>query len=306
MKQQELEAVLRPKVQGGWNLHRAVEEIELDFFVLFSSAAAVWGSRHMAHYAAANSFLDALAHYRRGLGLPALSVNWARLSQRGMQSSELESALSRIGVGAIPMDQALEALGRLIQTGRTQATVAAVDWQTFRPIYEARGSRPFLQRIGTSREEPADTASAASSALVAQLRQAPPAERKGMLCDYIQGELACILGFDADQALDPDKGFFAMGMDSLSAVELRNRLQTNLAMELPSALLFEHSSAQALAGHLAERLSPSADTPAPKGGGSVRDARAAAQIAVERLQPRDLASALEEELRAVDELLEGS
>jgi nucleoside-diphosphate-sugar epimerase len=135
MTEQALRSVLHAKVAGAWNVHRQTCGADLDFFILFSSAAAIWGSRHMAHYAAANQFLDALAHYRRGLGLPALSVNFARLSERGMQSREMETSLAEIGVQAISVEAALHALGGLLRQGKAQATMALVDWATFKPIY---------------------------------------------------------------------------------------------------------------------------------------------------------------------------
>src|SRR5437016_8540038 len=131
MKIQTLEIAFHAKVKGAWVLNELSKNLELDFFVMFSSVASVWGAVSLSHYAAANHFLDALAHYRQRKGLPALTVNWGVWAGRGMATNDVQKVLGRFGMKAMPPTQAIEALQYLLAVGVTQATVAAVDWNIF-------------------------------------------------------------------------------------------------------------------------------------------------------------------------------
>ena len=130
--------VLRPKVTGTWILHRLTTELPLDFFVCFSSAASVWGSQGMAHYAAANHFLDQLSHYRHTHQLPSLAVNWGWWSGNGIATREQAELFSKVGMGEMPPDDALSALKYLLEKGATQQIVADVDWTVFKPLYKIK------------------------------------------------------------------------------------------------------------------------------------------------------------------------
>src|SRR5690606_4016443 len=156
----DLEAVFAPKVRGGWNLHRATERLGLDFFVLFSSAAATWGSTELAHYAGANHFLDALAEHRASRGLPALSVAWGRWEGEGMTSEARHDWLGRIGMEVFTVREGLDALQRPHGEGAVRATVARMDWRRVTPDY---GARPRGPRLGGA-EQPQGAAPAAGPA----------------------------------------------------------------------------------------------------------------------------------------------
>ncbi|HID99273.1 MAG TPA: KR domain-containing protein [Thiotrichaceae bacterium] len=142
-----LQSVLRAKVQGAWLLHQLTQKQPLDFFVCFSSIASVWGSKKQAHYAAANHFLDGLAHYRQALGLPALSINWGPWAKGGMASCEAQSVLKRMGVEALSPEKALEAFGYLLTSQACQNTVADINWPVFKAIYTAQKPRPLLEQL---------------------------------------------------------------------------------------------------------------------------------------------------------------
>jgi acyl transferase domain-containing protein/acyl carrier protein len=273
MSRESLEEVLRAKTTGAWNLHLQTVGLDLECFVLFSSAAAIWGSQHMAHYAAANQFLDVLAHYRRSFGLPALSVNFARLTERGMQSRELEASLAAMGVHAIPVHHALRVVGALLREGRGQATMALVEWPQFKSIYASRALRPVLDRMSAcpSGREAADgeeewiPAPAGLSAcvhaqagglLAAELAALPIEERKQGLIARVGAELAEVLGFDHAQRVDINTGFFQLGLDSLAALKLRSRLEATLGCSLPAAVLFDRPSVASLAEFLAAQIPP--------------------------------------------------
>jgi acyl transferase domain-containing protein/acyl carrier protein len=233
-----LEAVLRPKVIGTWLLHQLTQDIKLDFFVVFSSIASVWGSRGQAHYAAANAFLDSFAHYRQGQGMPTLSVNWGPWADGGMASDEAQSWLTRMGIGILQPEQALTALGLLLGSNTVQATVAQVDWALFKGLYEARGRRTLFEEMSVQplAQKPQSTA---TSALVAELEVAPVSDRPAILTAYLQLEVAKVLGFEASQLPSPEQGFFDLGMDSLMAIDLKSRLDKSLGTTLPSTITFE-------------------------------------------------------------------
>ncbi|WP_175728903.1 non-ribosomal peptide synthetase/type I polyketide synthase [Burkholderia ambifaria] len=248
VEREELEAVLQPKVAGAWLLHQHSEPFPLDFFLLFSSIASAWGSRDQAHYSAANRFLDALAHHRRGLGLPALSVNWGPWAQGGMTFPEAEALLRRVGIRSLAADRALDVLDRLPAV--PQIAVVDIDLALFQGSYEARGPKPFLDRVRV--------AGAAPSALaMPALSDASPRERKRLLADSIDRAVAQVLGFGA-ATLDRDLGFFEMGMDSLMALDVRTQLEKVLGIPLSVALLFDHPTVNALADFLVDQSSPTA------------------------------------------------
>lgn len=232
-----LEAVLRPKVIGTWLLHQFTQNIPLDFFVVFSSIASIWGSRGQAHYAAANAFLDSLAHYRQGQGIPALSVNWGPWAGGGMATESAQNWLNRTGIGVLQPEQALTALGLLLNSNTVQATVAQVDWALFKGLYEARGRRTLLEEMqGSANHQPQSNV---ASALVTELQAVPMSDRPAKLTAYLQSEVAQVLGLPASQLPNPEQGFFEMGMDSLMAIDLKSRLDKSLGTKLPSTITFE-------------------------------------------------------------------
>ncbi|MDR6499786.1 amino acid adenylation domain-containing protein [Burkholderia ambifaria] len=271
VEREELDAVLQPKVAGAWLLHQQSEHFPLDFFILFSSIASAWGSREQAHYSAANRFLDALAHHRRNQGLPALSVNWGPWAQGGMTFPEAEALLRRVGIRSLAADRALDVLDHLPAV--PQVAVVDIDLALFQGSYEARGPKPFLDRVRVGGSPPGASAMPALSG-------ASPRERKRLLADSIDRAVAQVLGYGAG-TLDRDLGFFEMGMDSLMALDVRTHLEKALGIPLSVALLFDHPTVNALADFLAEQSS-----------GTAPDAHAAPTQAVPA-QPRAVAPAIE-------------
>ena len=245
MDEDRLRAVMSPKIAGAQHLHQLTAACDLDFFVLASSAAATWGAAEMAHYAAANHLLDALAHHRRATGLAALSIAWGRWGE-GAALTRAASYFDRLGLGVMAPQQALAACDHLLAQDAVQRTVAKVDWQAFKPIYQARRERPFLAEVGNAEQQPGQDEARVSEtadprpareeeipALAAELQHAGETEHREMLADYVAGLISELLGFGPDHPLDTGRGFFQLGMDSITTVRLRQRLESGLQLSLP-------------------------------------------------------------------------
>lgn len=260
-------AMLRPKVRGTWNLHRLSAGQPLDFFVLFSSTTALLGANGLAHYAAANAFLDSFAHWRRSEALPALSINWGTWSVMRAASAAEQQRTAEFGLEQMPADLALEVLGDFLLSAQgeqvpAQVTVAAVNWDALKPAYEARRRRPLLALIETrgaqaaaAQETPGAAAEAAAEPpLLAAYRAAPPDERADLLLAALRTAVAKIVGMADPAAIDLHQGLFEMGMDSLMSVELKTRLERQVGRALPSTLTFNYPTISDLAGYLEKQV----------------------------------------------------
>ncbi|HEX9921541.1 MAG TPA: SDR family NAD(P)-dependent oxidoreductase, partial [Anaerolineae bacterium] len=249
----DLDAVLRPKVAGAWLLHQLSRHLELDFFIMFASISGVWGSAQLAHYAAANHFLDMLAHYRAGLGLPAVSIDWGPWAVgRLAAQTNLLPLLSRIGLNPFDADEAIEVLRYLDQVG-PQIVVADVDWPRFKDIYEARKARPQFDTIQVKTQaEPQPI----NSAIVQQLKAAEQQARHALLMAHIQAQIAHALGFTLDE-LNVEQPLNYMGIDSLMAFELRNRIKRELGVEISLESFLEDPTVASLTTQILDRLSTS-------------------------------------------------
>ena len=233
-----LARVLAPKVAGSWNLHVATEGHELDFFVLFSSASGVLGSPGQANYAAANAFLDALAHLRRRAGLPALSIDWGPWAAIGMAArSDAANGALVDAAGLIPPDQALAAFERLLAQSRAQVAVLATDWGSWRTLFPNVARSPLLSKVMPPESAPAANASAPSLAL----GEMPADELPAAIEEFLVMQTAGILDVAPD-SLDVDQPLDAVGLDSLMALELKNRVELTVGVELPIVALVDGPS----------------------------------------------------------------
>lgn len=250
--------VMSPKVEGAWNLHTLTEELPLDFFVLFSSMASLLGSAGQGNYAAANAFLDALAHHRRGKGLPAVSINWGPwLSARNTSSSSSYDHRRWVasGIGMIATNDGLHILGQIIKKAPSaQLGVLPVEWEKLAQEVPVVGELPFLSTLVHQGEPIVRTGelSKQPSEILIRLKEGSPSESLNILVAHIQGEVAKVLGMDRHHPLDPQQKLFEMGMDSLMALELKNRIQAELGCSLPSTLVFNYPTVQSIADYLAK------------------------------------------------------
>ena len=250
---ESFERVMWPKVLGAWHLHRATMGRELELFVLFSSTAGVLGNPGQSNYAAANAFLDQLAGYRRGLGLAGQSIAWGAWSGVGKAEAgrdRIGGRLAAAGAGWMTPRQGLGALERVVGGGEATGVATMMDWGLFGAAVEE--VPPLLEELVTV-SGLGEGASRAGE-LLDRVSEAAASEREGLLLEFVQGELQGVLQTGSLPAAGV--GFFDLGMDSLMAVDFRNRLNRGLggAVVLSSTVVFDHGSAAALARHLAEEL----------------------------------------------------
>ncbi|MGW0786369.1 thioester reductase domain-containing protein, partial [Streptomyces sp. NPDC002913] len=256
---ERLHAVLRPKADAAWNLHRLTQDrAEVTAFVLFSSIAAVVGGPGQANYAAANQFLDALAQHRRAHGLPATSVAWGLWEQSGGMSGHLsETDLGRIarsGFLPVPQAQGPALLDRALALGTptvvaTPLDIAVLREQPGRIPVVLTGLAPAPDRRAAAEE--GATGAGSLAGLVAGL-DGP--ERDQVVLDAVLGWIAAVLGHADTSAVEADQPLTKLGFDSLTSVELRNRLSTLAGSKLPATLVFDHPTPAALAAFVSGRL----------------------------------------------------
>ncbi|XTZ15830.1 SDR family NAD(P)-dependent oxidoreductase [Micromonospora echinospora] len=251
----EFVRVLAPKVDGGWNLHQATRDLPLDFFVLFSSAASLLGTTGQANYAAANAFLDGLAHHRRSQGLPAVSVNWGPWTEAGMaaRAGQAEGRWAAQGIGGITPEQGIEALEEILRADPVQVGVLPVTWSTYLRRFALDSTPALLRELAhTSRgPQPRTAASRPADRLPERLAAAPPQDRLDLLRGHVRDQVVAVLGLPATYHLEARQKFFEVGLDSLMAIELKNTLQGQLGRTLPSTVVFEYPTVEALAEYLA-------------------------------------------------------
>jgi acyl transferase domain-containing protein/SAM-dependent methyltransferase/acyl carrier protein len=253
LDREALASAFRPKALGAWVLHQLTQEMELDFFVLFSSGSAVWGSKNLAHYAAANQFLDVLAHHRQSRGLPALSINWGWWAGGGATKG-MESYFSQIGLIPMSDEGCLEALRDLLTTGAVQKTVSEFDWKIFGPVLEAKRHHPLLEKMLMRNETTYPGAGSGATDLKRRLADSAPDDRWNLLLEHVRVVTAQVLGFDKPDLLDQKKGFFSMGMDSIMTVQLKGRIEASLGQKLPRTIAFEYPSIEAFTNYLATEV----------------------------------------------------
>ncbi|MFJ8166810.1 SDR family NAD(P)-dependent oxidoreductase, partial [Streptomyces sp. NPDC096136] len=271
----DLAAVVAAKAAGARHLDELLADRDLDAFVLFSSVAAAWGSGSQAAYCAANAHLDALAEQRRARGLAATSVAWGPWADAGMAGDDgAEAHLRRRGLPAMFPDTAIGALQRALDLDETTVVVADVDWERFAPAFTLARPSALLADLPEARTALAATGDGADAGAAgdtapsrtAGLAALPAAERHRVLLDLVRAEVAQALGHSGVAAVASDRSFKDLGFDSLTSVELRNRLNRATGLRLPTTLVFDHPNAEALAAFLSSEVSGHAPQTLPADG----------------------------------------
>ncbi|NER53003.1 MAG: KR domain-containing protein, partial [Symploca sp. SIO1A3] len=251
-------SVMQPKVVGTWNLHSLTQTQHLDFFVCFSSAAALLGSPGQSNYAAANAFMDTLMHVRRAEGLPGLSVNWGSWANEGM-SAQLENLhqerSASFGLSPLPMDIGWMLLKELIGTQFgdspvSQVTVIDLDWSRYIPRIPSH-ARPFLSELSPAFDKSLESNTQPS--FVLDLLHIPSREQRKHLEVHVRNVVSNLLGLSLEK-LDNNQSLFDLGLNSLMAVDLRRVLEKSIGNKLSSFIVFDNPTVAEMVEHLATEV----------------------------------------------------
>ncbi len=252
---ERVDRVLAAKVDAAWNLHELTERMDLQAFVLFSSAAGTLGSPGQGSYAAANVFLDALAAHRRALGLTATSLAWGLWEQAGGMAGGLSEAdrsrMARAGVGVLSVERGLELFDGALDVGEALMLPAPLDPAALRAQARA-GVIPAI--LSDLVRVPARRQAEQGESLTRRLAQTPEPEREAVAIGLVRAQVAAVLGRSSPEEIDPRRTFKELGFDSLGAVELRNRLNVTTGLRLPATLVFDYPTPAAFAGYLLAEL----------------------------------------------------
>ena len=263
---ERVDAVLRAKVDGAWNLHELTQQLNLSAFTVFSSMAGIVGTPGQGNYAAANGFLDALAAHRRRRGLPGLSLAWGLWEQASAMTQHLgerdKHRMSRVGLGALSTEQALELfdaamLGERPVVVAARLNVAALNANSaaLPPLLSELTTRPLRRVIHDN------DAAVSTTGLAARLNGLSADQRQRELVELVCSNAATVLGRSSIADISAGRAFQELGFDSLTAVELRNRLKTATGLTLSPTLIFDYPSPSVLAEHLGSRLRTGTDQP---------------------------------------------
>ncbi|MFI7143996.1 SDR family NAD(P)-dependent oxidoreductase [Nonomuraea sp. NPDC050022] len=262
LSERKLEAVFAPKADAAWHLHELTRGLPLTSFVVFSSLAGVLGNAGQGNYAAANAFLDVLAAHRRGLGLPAVSVAWGLWDTGSDMTGALTVAdtarLARAGVAPLSVAEGLELFDAAL--GGDEALVVASGWDA--PGLRARAAAgdlpPLLRGLVRAPRRTGSGQHAGNAGLAARLPSLSETDARRLITDVIRAHVAAVLAHDSVDAVDVGSAFNTLGFDSLTAVELRNRLNADTGLRLPATLVFDHPTVTTLADYLFRKLAPAA------------------------------------------------
>jgi len=264
--------VMKPKVQGAWILHELTQNRPLDCFILFSSAASLFGSSGQANHGAANRFLDVLVAHRQALGLPGCSINWGPWSKVGAAAGQqISEHWQRKGINPLSPQQGLQILDRLCEQPPVQVGVLSLNQSQFLRQY---GASPFFEPLREQLQVQTSTTQAKQPQTLSQkttlqqdlqpfsdlshiLKNTSASDRREQLITYLRTQILQVLGLKTTTLVELKTGFFDLGMDSLTSVDLRNRLQTDLSCSLPTTLAFDYPTLASLAEYLdSQILSP--------------------------------------------------
>jgi acyl carrier protein len=250
MNEERFLAVMAPKATGAWNLHSRTMSLPVDFFVMFSSVASVIGNPGQGNYVAANAYLDALAHHRRSLGLPAMTVNWGHLGQMGYVSrnSHVSDYLNRHGIAELSPQEAHELFGVLIRSDCTQASAMRIDWPHWAE------ANPRLKKAPKFRDMVSlDVGGDSQKSLISMILDSQGEQRQRQVEDFVRETASRVLGIPTSQ-LEPTRALSEFGLDSLMGIELVNRLEEGLKSKLPVEKIGKNPTIQTISALLAESL----------------------------------------------------
>ncbi len=257
LNEENMEKVMAPKVLGAWNLHKLTSDIPLEQFVLYSSVVTLYGNPGQGNYVAANFFLDTLAHYRRSIGLPALSINWGAIGDIGhvAQHAEIAEHLNQIGVHTLSSHKAFRSLEQLILQDITQASVASMNWKRWVKNHPVAASSPrytyVVDSVGQSELQKEDLIEGDS--LRDDLISADSSERQVLLEKFLIDQLAKVIGTSTAN-LDCERSLNDLGLDSLMAIDMGFGIKKELGVDVATMKLFGGANITQIALEIGEEL----------------------------------------------------
>jgi len=251
---ERMASVLTPKARGAWLLHQATLGLPLDCFVMFSSVSSIFGNPAQANYAAANAFLDALAHHRRALGLPALAINWGALGGDGYvaRNERVAEFLARQGTMALAPDEVVVLLESFLNADATQAMAIRVDWSKWRQAFRSSQDSPLLEQVFAAGAEGPETSGTKGNWRV-KIDAAAPNERLDVIGQALREVVGSVLRVKAE-TLHAEQPLIDLGLDSLMAVEIENSIESAIGVALPPASLMRARTIGQIASLIAEHL----------------------------------------------------
>jgi acyl transferase domain-containing protein/NADPH:quinone reductase-like Zn-dependent oxidoreductase/NAD(P)-dependent dehydrogenase (short-subunit alcohol dehydrogenase family)/SAM-dependent methyltransferase/acyl carrier protein len=298
LTRERMRTVMAPKSYGAWLLHKETRGVELDCFVMFSSVSSIFGNPAQANYAAANAFLDSLAHHRRALGMPALTINWGVLGGEGYvaRNARVAEFLARQGTVAISPREVVTLLESFLREGSDQVLAIRVDWAKWRQFFRGLQANPLLERIFASGLESQETAGETNDWRL-KIESASPEERQGIITQAIRDVVGSVLRIKPEGLRD-DQPLTDLGLDSLMGAEIENAIESAIGVGLPPTSLMRARTigqiGTLIAGHMGAKTSerspaPRAVTPEPA---------AAEEVDVDALSDQDIDRLLEAQAAA--------
>ncbi|MEA3209803.1 MAG: hypothetical protein QOE70_2860 [Chthoniobacter sp.] len=290
LNRERMRTVLAPKANGAWLLHERTRDLALDCFVMFSSISSLFGNPAQGNYSAANAFLDSLAHHRRALGLPALTINWGVLGGEGYvaRNERVAEFLARQGTTALSPGEVMSILESSLRAGNTQVAAIRVDWAKWRQFFRGMQENPLLERIFATVE--GQESSGVTSDWRNRIESAAPEEKEAIIAQAVREVVGSVLRVKPDTLRD-DQPLTDLGLDSLMGVEIENSLEAAIGVALPPTSLMRARTigqiATLIAGHLGGAATPAASAaaavPAP-----ATEETAAAEVDLDALSDEDI------------------
>jgi acyl transferase domain-containing protein/NADPH:quinone reductase-like Zn-dependent oxidoreductase/SAM-dependent methyltransferase/acyl carrier protein len=269
LNRDRLTSVIRSKALGAWLLHHASREMELDCFVMFSSVSSIFGNPAQGNYAAANAFLDSLAHHRHALGLPALTINWGVLGGEGYvaRNDRVAEFLAKQGISQLSPGEVVSIVESSLRAGITQVAAIRVEWAKWKTFFRGMQGNPLLERIFTAVE--GQESSGVTSDWRNRIESAAPEEKETAIAQAVREVVGSVLRVKPDTLRD-DQPLTDLGLDSLMGVEIENSLEATVGVALPPTSLMRARTigqiASLIAGHVggtSPALTASAAAPIP-------------------------------------------
>ncbi len=256
LARERIRKVITPKAQGAWLLHEATRDCDLDCFVMFSSVSSIFGNPAQGSYGAANAFLDSLAHHRRALGLPALTINWGVLGGEGYvaRNKRVAEFLARQGTTELTPQEVMSLMESALTARTTQVMAIRVDWTKWRQFFRGMAENPLLEHIFSAVE--GQETGGSTSDLRLKIESAAPEELEGIIGQAVREAVGSVLRVKPETLRD-DQPLTDLGLDSLMGVEIENSIEGSLGVALPQASLLRARTVGQIVALIAEHLGAS-------------------------------------------------